>query len=480
MQKKFITNLAFLLFLNLLIKPFWLLGIDRTVQNVIGAEAYGQYYALFNFSFLFNILLDIGITNFNNRNISQNRHLLDKHLSGIIMLRLVLALLYIIVSLVASFLIGYNFFQVKLLVMLLLNQVLISFILYLRSNLAGLHLFKTDSIVSVLDRSIMIVICSILLWGNITQSQFRIEWFIWAQTIAYIITAVITFFIVIRKSQFISLKWDPLFFLMILKKSYPYAILILLMTFYNRIDSVMLERLLDNGSVEAGIYAQAYRILDATNMIAYLFAGLLLPMFSHMLKHKEDITRLLRLSYTLLAVPAIIIAGISFFFSREIMDLLYHEHIIESSGIFAILMLCFFAISTTYIYGSLLTANGNLRQLNLMAAAGMFLNIIINLFLIPQFHASGAAFSSLVTQFMTAAFQVYLCYRIFKLKVDLSWIFKMVAFAAVVLLLNWELRNTPLAWQISVVISVTVSILLALLLKLVNIRSMITILKQEA
>src|SRR6187402_3855120 len=108
MQRKFITNLAFLLFLNLLIKPFWLLGIDRSVQKVTGAEEYGFYYALFNFSFLFNILLDMGITNFNNRNISQNRHLLDKHLSGILMLRLGLALFYIAVNIVAGMVIRYS------------------------------------------------------------------------------------------------------------------------------------------------------------------------------------------------------------------------------------------------------------------------------------------------------------------------------------------------------------------------------------
>ena len=68
MQKKFVTNLGFLLLLNLLIKPFWLLGIDRAVQNTVGAESYGLYAALFNVSFLFNILLDVGITNYNNRN----------------------------------------------------------------------------------------------------------------------------------------------------------------------------------------------------------------------------------------------------------------------------------------------------------------------------------------------------------------------------------------------------------------------------
>jgi O-antigen/teichoic acid export membrane protein len=52
------------------------------------------------------------------------------------------------------------------------------------------------------------------------------------------------------------------------------------MAFYNRIDGVMLERMLDNGQEQAGIYAQSFRILDAASMIAFLFSGLLLPMFS--------------------------------------------------------------------------------------------------------------------------------------------------------------------------------------------------------
>jgi len=46
MKRKFITNLALVIFLNLLVKPFWIFGIDRTVQNVVGAESYGLYFSL--------------------------------------------------------------------------------------------------------------------------------------------------------------------------------------------------------------------------------------------------------------------------------------------------------------------------------------------------------------------------------------------------------------------------------------------------
>ena len=108
MQKKFVTNLGFLLLLNLLIKPFWILGIDRAVQNSVGAESYGLYAALFNFSFLFNILLDVGITNYNNRNIAQHNHLLQKHLSGILVLRLVLSFVYFLISIIVAYVLGYR------------------------------------------------------------------------------------------------------------------------------------------------------------------------------------------------------------------------------------------------------------------------------------------------------------------------------------------------------------------------------------
>ena len=201
MQKKFITNLALLLFLNLLIKPFWILGIDRSVQNAVSAETFGTYYALFNFTFLLNILLDLGITNFNNKNIAQNNHLLSKHVSSILSLRILLGVIYFIITLSVGLIIGYSFDQLYILFLLGFNQFLISFILYLRSNIAGLHLFKTDSFISVLDRLIMISICAVLLWGNVTSSPFKIEWYVYAQTSAYFLTALITMMIVIKKSK---------------------------------------------------------------------------------------------------------------------------------------------------------------------------------------------------------------------------------------------------------------------------------------
>jgi O-antigen/teichoic acid export membrane protein len=150
MKQKFVSNLLFLVLLNIIIKPFYILGIDAGVQNAVGAKEYGLYFALFNLSFLLNIFSDLGITNFNNRNIAQHRQLLNKHFSSLISLRSILIVLYIIVALVSGFLLGYSERLIFLLGWIVINQALASFILFLRSNLAGLHLFKQDSIDNLL------------------------------------------------------------------------------------------------------------------------------------------------------------------------------------------------------------------------------------------------------------------------------------------------------------------------------------------
>lgn len=479
MQRKFITNLAFLLFLNLLIKPFWILGIDRAVQNTVGAESYGLYAALFNFSFLFNILLDVGITNFNNRNIAQHNHLLNKHLSGIIFLRMMLSIVYFVVSISIALLLGYKGSQLWMLGVMLINQALISFILYLRSNIAGLQLFKTDSIISVLDRLIMIAICGVLLWGNIMHMPFKIEWFIWAQTSAYVISAIITFILVASKAKLNRLSWNPQFFMVILKQSYPYAILILLMTFYNRIDSVMLERLLPNGAEQAGVYAQAYRLLDASNMIAYLFSGLLLPMFSHMIKKKQSLFELVELSFSLIAVPAMIVMSLCFFNSNEIMTLLYHQHVEQSALVFKMIMSCFLAISSVYIFGTLLTANGNLKYLNIVATSGMLLNIGLNLYLIPRFQAKGAAFSSLITQYITAGLQIILAHFVFKLDFQWKLALRYLLFLSLCLATFYYLHQSSTHWITSILIGGIACVGLSLALFLIKPREIIRLVKAD-
>lgn len=488
MQKKFLTNLGLILFLNLLIKPIYIFGIEKAVQEQVGTAVYGIYFAIFNFSFLLTILLDFGITNFNNKNIAQNSHLFTKHFSSLFTLKLMLAVIYIVTVVIIGLVIGYDTRLMKLLLIQGFNMFLIFFINYLRSNLAALHLFKTDGIISVMDRSIMIVAGVFLLNSGALYTENGIMYFVYTQTCSLVLTAFIAFFIILKKTHSFKLSWNWPFSLMILKKSFPFAILTLLMSFYNRIDSVMIERMLPDGDVQSGIYAQGFRILDATNMIAFLVAGVLLPVFSRMLKHKESVESLVKLISTLLLTPAIVIAVGCFFYSTELIGQLYPQHVNEtlevytlhmkeSSKIFSLLMLSFVAISTTYIFGTLLTANGNMKQLNYMAASGMVLNIILNFFLIQQFEAYGSAISSMFTQFLTAIIQVIIAQRVFKFKVNWRLINIFITFLVGVIAINYGSKMLHFDWMVNFSIMVVSCGLWAFITGIISIKSMFRLLK---
>jgi O-antigen/teichoic acid export membrane protein len=481
MRKKFLSNLILLLFLNLLIKPFWILGIDRSVQNIVGAEDYGFYFVLFNFSFLFNILLDFGITNYNNRNIAQHNQLLNKHFSGIVIIKLLLAVVYTIITFSVGLIIGFSSQQLSLLGFMCFNQFLLSFILYLRSNVSGLLMFRTDSFLSVLDRLLMILICGVLIWGHVTTSPFRIEWFVYAQTTAYFLTAAVAMIVVVKKAAFRRLNWNWPFFVMIIKQSFPFAILVLLMTFYNRIDSVMIERLLptDIGQYEVGIYASAYRLLDASNMIAYLFAVLLLPLFARMIKNNESVVQVVKLAITLLIIVSSTVAIGSHFYSYELMNLMYHDHVEESAAVFRLLMFGYIAISTTYVFGTLLTANGSLKTLNIVAACGMLLNFVINLILVPRLYAIGSAYASLISQYATAFIQLLIACRMFRFKPDYKYLSAMVTFVVGLVLINVFSKQIFDNWMYNFMLMVIASIALAMLLRLLNLKGFIRILKSK-
>lgn len=413
MQRKFLSNLVFLVVVNLLVKPFYVLGIDRAVQNEVGSEAYGSYFALFNLSLILNIFLDLGITNFNNRNISQHQHLLGKYFTRIVALRLLLAIGYTVLCLVVAILFGYSSEQMGMLALLCVNQFLLSSVLFLRSNVAGLQLFRMDGLLSVMDRALLIIVCGVVLWGGVTDSPFRIEWFVWMQTLSLGVTGLFALAVVMRYGGRFAIRWDSTIFRTILKQSLPFALLILLMSIYGRIDSVMLERMLPDGGLQAGIYAQSFRLLDAANMIGYLFAGLLLPMFSRMLKVNEDVRPLALLGSKLLLLPTLGLGLVSMWHGTEIMGLLYREEAETSGRVLSILMFSFIPMAGTYVFGTLLTANGSLRQLNIVALAGVLASVVLNLILIPSHGPLGAACACLLTQAGTFLAQFVLAYRMF-------------------------------------------------------------------
>ena len=481
MKKSLLTGLFWVLLANLLVKPFWLLGIEVGVQNAVGTEMYGFYIAIFNLTYIFNILLDLGVTNFNTRNIAQYPKLIGKHLSGILSIKLMLLALYVVVTFSVGALLGYGTTQFKLLAWLSLNQFLSSMILYLRSNFEGLLLFKWDSLLSVMDRILMIVICGTMLWAPF-GGGISIFKFVLAQTAAYIVTAGLAFWVLARKTALRKLHWNKPFTYAILKKSLPFALLVLLMASYNRLDPVLLQLLSPDGAGDfnAGVYAGAFRLLDALTMIAYLVSVPLLPIFSKMTRAGEASLELgdtVRMMFSMMMVFAVTASCALASMDGELMALFYDDNVSDYAGVFRVVVFCIIPISTTYVFGTLLTAAGRLKSLNIFAATSLAVNALINVLLIPRWGAAGSAWAALTAQSFMAAAQVVAAVRIFKLKPSAGYILKLVLFALSIV--GCTLCTQHLVWWMALAVAAVVAVGLAMALKLIDLKEIVKIIQTE-
>jgi len=412
MKKEFFINLIFLVLINLLIKPFYLLGIDRTIQNEVGPSEYGLYWALFNFIFLFQVINDLGLQNFTTTFISQNRAITEKYFGFLAGLKVTSSLVFLVVVAIGALAFGYN--QWSLLIPLICSQIAISFVFFLRGTISGLGYYKTDSILSVLDKLMMIIICGWLLWGR-HSIMFTIQLFVYVQLISILVTLIVALTLVISKVDRFLPRWNTATWKVLMKKSAPFALTFILTTLFTRMDSVMVERMLPDGAFQAGVYAAGWRLLEAGNMLAYLFVGLLLPMFAHVQKSKTETQSLYSTGLMMMWVVVVSIALMMITYHKEVMDLLYSRADDTWFGVLIYLMMSFVPMGVSYICGALLLANHRVKKLNWIYATAVLINLVLNLIWIPQEGVMGAARATLCTQ--TAATILVMALIFFELKI---------------------------------------------------------------
>ncbi len=461
MKREFVINILLLVVLNLLIKPLYIFGIDRTVQNVLGPDIYGGYYAaLLNFVYLFQIVNDFGIQNYTAQHISKHPKMLAKYFPQFLTLKGILGIIFLLLVGIGGYLFGFRGALIPIILLLALNQIAISYLFYLRANIAAIGRYRVDSLLSVADKALMIVLCGLCLWGLRGIIDFNVYWFIGAQLISILITILIALMILRPHLKGLIFRISRPTLAVILRQSLPYALVLFLSTLFTRVDSVMIKRLLSDGDYEAGAYAAAFRLLETANMFAYMFAALLLPMFSRMFREDKEVKGLFKMSVGILWSAGIGLTVVVLLYKQGIMTLLYNYATPYWGQLLGMLMMGFGASAVSFILGALLLAKGEVRRINYLYLAGALLNILLNLWWIPSSHAYGAARATFITQIIMMVGAFYLVWRF--VIPDLSWkyIAKMLIYCLLSGMGYWVLWRYEMAelWPI-ITICLTVIVL---------------------
>jgi len=475
MQRFFVKNILFVIAVNLLVKPLWVLFIDRTVQNSVPAASYGTYQALFSLGIIFQTLLDFGISNYNSKTIAQNPERISTLFPAMLSARLVLMVFYILIAYGWGFLLGYRGWELGLLSGILLIHSLNALVSFIRSNVSALHRFKVDALLSITDRMLMIIVCGALLLNPATAKAFKIQWFVLTQIGAYFLAAIAAY-LVLRKLARVELKFsfDKKEIFGVMKSSFPYAMLIFLMSIYNRADAVMIERMATDGKVQGSIWAAAFRLLDMANILGLMFATMLLPVFGRMIKQKTDVQPIAKLCINMMVPFSVTVAVVCLFFGSDIMYLLYHKnplyatHANDYKWVFSCLMLSFPSWCFMYVYSTLLTANGSLKTLNTIAFFGVLFNLSLNFLLIPKMSAFGGAVTSVATQTGLALMFFVYAARIFKLNIESRWLLAHLLYAILIGTTGYILNSLKINNMLQLSLIACISVLLIFALRFVS------------
>ncbi len=483
MKEKFIGNFIFLILVNVLIKPLYVFGIDMKVQETVGADQFGLYFILFNFSFLFFIILDLGLTQYNSRVVAQDPDSLKDLASNFIATKFFLGIIFLFSIYISGYSLGYSFTELKWLFLIGIIHFLNSLTEYLRSNIAALHLFKLDAILSIINRVLLIIICGTLLYSSFSN-EFKIQHFIYAQIITLSITAICSLFVVIKRISSFSFSINKDLIFKIIKEGYPYALLVLLTTIYTRTDAVMLKELLpEKGNTEAGYYAAAYRFLDMAAMFGLLMASQLLPIFARLIKEKatDNIRNIVQIGFKIIMFISITIAVCLATFGQEIIQFIFEEYPSAYVGlILSLLIFSLIPIASSYVFNTLMNANSNLKVLNIIGVGGVILNIALNFILIPKYQALGAVYATLFTQSLVGIIHIIFANRILALKLPITLFIKTFLFGLLMWgLMKFILPYSNVNWMVQFIIGSILAIPIAGLTRVLDVQMVKDLIKQK-
>ncbi|MCI4667049.1 MAG: oligosaccharide flippase family protein [Bacteroidia bacterium] len=415
--KSLFANISIVILLNLLIKPIWLL-VEMGIQDEVGHAEWGMYGALLSFGFLFLSLSDLGINQYTTKMIAGKPELMASYFPNLFAFKLLIMILYPVAMVGVGSLIGYDQRQIYFLFLLCFVHGGGQMMEFFRANIRASQKFKLDGFLSVAERILLLLLTAYLFF-----TQLTIDRFIYARLIAIGLTVLLFYALIIRLYGWFRPRLNLPFVKNIVKSSLGLALMTILYSVHDKVDQVMLERLrVEDGAVQNGLYAAAYRWLEAMSMFLWTVLPIFFARFAFFVEKPKEQERLLHFGQVITAIPLIFVAVWVWFYA-ELLLFPFDQSTTEELGVIAACLRAIFialAINGCFaIFSTLLTSTGHESKVNVMAIASVLLNIVLNVIFIPEYGAIASAWTTVGSYALLSI--CYLAYIQFFLEIQVPY-----------------------------------------------------------
>ncbi|MBI2018246.1 flippase [Candidatus Daviesbacteria bacterium] len=259
---------------------------------------------------------------------------------------------------------------------------------FLTANLIFQRKFRYDlSILASIAGTFIYL--GLVLW--FARFRLPLYFLILAQTINWILTAVIALIFIRKFFRTITPCFDGSFILKEVKSAWPIGITLILNVIYFRADSFIIAYF--RSVSESGIYNVAFQFFQSVLVLPAFIMNAYYPM---MLKSFKDI-KIVGLG---LFGAAFLGTLITFMFSPVILSVLTGGGFAGSSQSLQILSLGFPAFFLSALFMWIYVTRGMYKKLFIIYAFGLLVNLVLNFIFIPQYSFYAAATTTVISEYL--------------------------------------------------------------------------------
>ncbi len=377
LHQLFVTGLAFILV--------------PVATRYLGAENYGLYTLATTVGFFVGLLADLGISTILTREIAKHPKIAARFFSTIIATKLFLIVLAILGLILFVTLANYEQQTNRIILVFAIASVLGSFSQAAFGVFRGLQQMQFEAIGVSMDKIISVAIgITLLLLG------FGIDYFIWSFVVSSTLLFFYSFYVIYRHLLSFQLQWRRARAKVILSVSMYLGLSAFLSMAYNYLDILMLSKM--SSLQDIGFYSAAYRILMVTRIFPTILATAFLPQFSSQSKDSQAVSSLFAQGVGYLFMIIFPLVPATVVLAEPIMIFVCGSEFIVGASALRILAFATAAQMLNIFFVPLYVATNFQNKIVHFQLVGLFVNIGLNLLLIPTLSFVGAAYATVATE----------------------------------------------------------------------------------
>lgn len=357
----------------------------------LGAEGFGILSLAISFTGVFGILADLGLSYLMTREVARDHSQVYRYLGNILTAKIFLSLITFGLIVFTINLLNYPE-NIRLIIVLIGISVIIgTFSISLYSLFQAYEKMGYQALSQVLSSLLMLIGALIVIGCDYGIMGFA---FIYLASNSLILLFNIGLYL--QSNRWVKPKLDLDFLKKNMSEALPFGLNAVSFQLYLWIDTIILSFLQGNDAV--GLYNAAYRLIIILFFLTAAINTAIFPLMSKLhVSSKKNLIRVVNKFIKLMIFTAIPLAVVIMLYSEEIILLIYGENYISSAIALQILAWSALFIFIRSPLERLHESINRQSRITYIYAAGIIVNILLNLALIPRYSFIGSSVAILIT-----------------------------------------------------------------------------------